>query len=328
MCLNAQGFLRHKDEIENVIVQIFRPYVIGFTETHITSDVGDHELQIMGYKCVRGNSESSRTGGVLLYVDRRAKYKIIATDANERNWWAIKIIICDINCKFLLMLIYHSPNSGDAAFLDFLEESWNGDLLSGNVIIMGDFNINMKINNYCQNKLTKIANAARLRQLVNEPTRITSDSETIIDLVFTNLDISVEIKHEPKVTDHSALVLYYNCIEKQDATWIKMYRNYKQMDKEKFARLIKNEFNMVNTMNDSTVSELANLAISKIVHCLNLTAPIKRSRIKHNKQRNGWFTEEIHCLIRNRDEAHKIARLTKSREDWEIFRKIRNRIVD
>jgi len=45
------------------------------------------------------------------------------------------------------MLVYHSPNSSDAEFLDFLEETCCNELLNGSVIIMGDFNIDMKIKN-------------------------------------------------------------------------------------------------------------------------------------------------------------------------------------
>jgi len=70
ICLNVQGFLKHKDEIENVLLKRFRPSIIRFTETHVTHMVEDHELEINRYVCVRGNSESSRTGGVLLYVDK------------------------------------------------------------------------------------------------------------------------------------------------------------------------------------------------------------------------------------------------------------------
>jgi len=36
---------------------------------HVTHMVENHKLEINGHVCVRGNSESSRTGGVLLYVE-------------------------------------------------------------------------------------------------------------------------------------------------------------------------------------------------------------------------------------------------------------------
>jgi len=60
----VQGFLRHKDEIEIMLHRIALS-LVGFTETHVTQEVKDHELYISGYACVRGNSE---TGGVFLYI--------------------------------------------------------------------------------------------------------------------------------------------------------------------------------------------------------------------------------------------------------------------
>ena len=51
------------------------------------------------------------------------------------------------------MLIYHLPSNSDANFIEFLEKICNNDLLNDGVILMGDFNIDMKIKNYCQNKL-------------------------------------------------------------------------------------------------------------------------------------------------------------------------------
>jgi len=53
--------------------------------------IEDHELEINRYVCVRGNSESNRTGEVLLYVDRNIKFAIVALNICERNWWTIII---------------------------------------------------------------------------------------------------------------------------------------------------------------------------------------------------------------------------------------------
>ena len=67
ICLNAQGFIKHEDEIENILLEKFRSNIMGFTEMHVTNMIEDHELEIKGYICVKGDSESNRTGSVLLY---------------------------------------------------------------------------------------------------------------------------------------------------------------------------------------------------------------------------------------------------------------------
>jgi len=37
---------------------------------------------------------------------------------------------------------------------------------------------------------------------INGPTRITKSSQTIIDLMFANNKIEIQIIHEPKITDY------------------------------------------------------------------------------------------------------------------------------
>jgi len=54
-------------------------------------EIEDHELYISGYAYVRGNSETSRTGGVLFYIKEEIKYKIVSVESCDRNWWAITI---------------------------------------------------------------------------------------------------------------------------------------------------------------------------------------------------------------------------------------------
>lgn len=96
----------------------------------------------------------------------------------------------------------------------------------------------MKVNNYIQGKLTRVLNSVGLKQVVKEATRIVSTSETIIDLVFTNIEMKVKVYHEPKITDHSTVVLYWNVkgVENRNKTIV--CRDYKQMNVDEFGRLI------------------------------------------------------------------------------------------
>lgn len=135
---------------------------------------------------MRCNSENQRTGGVLLYIDENIKYEILGIQSCARNWWSVIVRINDINYKGILMVVYHSPSGSDAKFVKDLEDSCDSILLSDRVIIMGDFNIDMRVDSYVRNNLVRVMNSMGLKQLVNKATRITEYSETIIDLVFSN----------------------------------------------------------------------------------------------------------------------------------------------
>jgi len=150
---------------------------------------------------------------------------------------AITIKVAEVNFRNLIMLIYNSPSGSDAAFIEYLEESCDRTLICDSFIIMGDFNIEMKVQGYIQDKLRKTMNSARLSQLVKEATRITSASETIIDLVFSNMDFHVEVWHESKITDHSMVVLNWNIKETREGNQRILCQDYKRMDVDAFKRL-------------------------------------------------------------------------------------------
>jgi len=67
-----------------------------------------------------------------------------AVERTEGNW----SVMVKKRGRSVIMLVYHSPSSSNCKFLDYMEEICNDDILRRKVIIMGDFNIDMKVNNY------------------------------------------------------------------------------------------------------------------------------------------------------------------------------------
>lgn len=323
--MNAQGFLKHKEEIENELIIKYKPSVIGFTETHVTKQIEEHELHINGYVCVRGDFESSRTGGVLLYIKEGIRFDMIGTERCDGNWWSIIVKIKDKDYIGIIMIVYHSPNGKDGNFINFLEEICINVMQNDNVTIMGDFNMDMSVNNYIKKRLIRVMNSLGLRQLVKEATRIVQNSETLIDLVFGNVEMEVEVWHEPKITDHSAIVVYWNLEEQVDENKAITYRDYKRIDREKFKELISIGLDVIEGDN---VNILANLMVKEIIRCLDVMAPLKTIVLRQKWQGKCWYCEDIKLLIKQRDEAYKVARISKTEEDWEVFRQLRNKTVD
>lgn len=317
--------MKHKDELENELIIKYKPEVIGFTETHVTEQIEEHELHMNGYVCVRGNSESSRTGGVLLYIKEGIRFDMIGIERCEANWWTITVEIKEKDYKGIIMIVYHSPNGKDGDFINFLEDKCTNVMRNDNVIVLGDFNIDMSVNNYIRNRLVRVMNSLGLGQLVKEATRIVQNSATLIDLVFGNVEMEVEVWHEPKITDHSAIVIYWNLEEYVGKNKVITYRDYKRMDREKFKEQISVGLDVIEGDN---VNVLANFLVKEIIRCLDEVAPLKTILVKQKWQGKSWYGEDIKLMIRQRDEAYKVARIRNSKEDWEVFRQLRNKTVD
>jgi len=192
------------------------------------------------------------------------------------------------------MLIYHSPSGSDASFIEYLEESCDRALMSDGVIVMGDFNIDMKVKDYIQDKLRKTMNSAGLSQLVKEARRITSASETIIDLVFPSMDLHIEVWHGSESTDHSMVVLNWNIEEAKEESQRILCRDYKKMDVNHFKRLV--ELN-INVNKEESVNEITSRMIDSIVECIDV-APKKPIVIKNMWQGKQWFSKDTYQLMK------------------------------
>jgi len=97
------------------------------------------------------------------------------------------------------------------------------------------------------------------------------------------------------------------------------------MDVEKFIRMIDSN---LNSIEGDSVNALANLAINVIVGSLDEVAPRRKVILRDRWQGKQWFSDAIRQIIKQRDETYKLARISKSEKDWDLFRQLRNKVVD
>lgn len=74
------------------------------TETHLTEEIGDHELEIQNYETIRVDSTSRATGGVQLYIRQDIKHQVIHRIVEQKNYWFLvtKIMIDKKYCCLLV----------------------------------------------------------------------------------------------------------------------------------------------------------------------------------------------------------------------------------
>ncbi|KAL3281092.1 hypothetical protein HHI36_004316 [Cryptolaemus montrouzieri] len=72
------------------------------------------------------------------------------------------------------------------------------------MIVLGDFNIDVSKKAFYSERHLDMMRGMRLKQLVEDFTRITDRSKNTVDLVFSNiLELKVAVLKEPKIADHS-----------------------------------------------------------------------------------------------------------------------------
>jgi len=236
--------LAHKEEIHHLIMVKKNPAIMALTETRLTPDIDDFEVNVPGYSMVRCDSVSRKTGGSMIYVRNDIRYETLLTEKMEPNCWATAIEIKEKWYKGIVMVVYHSPSASDAVFISFLMDIVEDLVTKSDCIVIGDFNIDFMTNSFYAKKLRTTMSAMGMKQYVEEPTRTTRDSRSIIDLVFANNEIKVNVMHEPMITDHSCLKIEHKGRKaNRDRKYIA--RNYSDFEADQLLKYYRLDWNAI-----------------------------------------------------------------------------------
>ena len=187
--------------------------IICLNETLLDETINDHEVNITGYEILR-KDRNRNGGGVAVYVRNTINY-ISRTELDTNDLEAITVEISKPRSKpFIVNCMYRPPNSTVELFSAYEKLIEKLDSENKEIILIGDFNCDwtgvksgtMKPQT---NKLHEITEAFQFEQMIEQPTRVTEHSETIIDLVFTNkpeLVTNFGVIHIG-ISDHSLIFL-------------------------------------------------------------------------------------------------------------------------
>ena len=229
---------------------------------------------------------------------------------------------------FLVSTWYKPPNSPPDLFNDF--ENLIGEIDGSNreLYLVGDMNTNLLPGVADSNsfKLINVCEIFGLRQLITEPTRITAQSQSLIDLCITNTpDKIVRSGVLPLgISDHSLVYLirktHYTipgCVK------IISTRSFKHFNQEEFladVELI--QWDDINLFSDP--NEMWEFWKNQFLTCIDKHAPIRSKRIGNKK--SPWITHELIRKMRKRDFLKKKAERTKDQYCWNDFKAARNEV--
>lgn len=103
-------------------------------------------------------------------------------------------------------------------------EKWIETIPSeNNIIITGDFYINFLNESSIKKRLEYICADIGLKQLINSPTRVTSNSSTMIDLCFSNIhSLTVASLDDDQISDHKNIEITLKSNQCDKKTTIKL----------------------------------------------------------------------------------------------------------
>ena len=189
-------------------------HVLAINETRLDFTVSNREVHIDGYEIVRRDrATNGRFGGGVCFYIRNCINFSVRNDLSLDQLENLCILINKPKARpFLIATWYRPPNSPVAKF-NYLEKLL-GALDTENIeyYLLGDLNCDLSVTDldHSSRVLMDITGLYNLSQLINEPTRVTDFSSTLIDHIFTNTTDKVVcsgVSHI-SISDHSLIYAY------------------------------------------------------------------------------------------------------------------------
>ena len=177
--------------------------------------------------------------------------------------------------------------------------------------IAGDLNCNVMKHSPEADALNDLCSSLNLTQLITSPTRETSESSTLIDVIMTsNPGLVVESGTvETHISDHHLVYSTLNLkLPKPTPTYVKT-RCYKHYDHRSFLENLAQVPWFENVLIDDA-SKKVNHFNHYFLEVLNQNAPIKTVKIKHRPC--PFVNQEMKEHMKNRNQLLKIAEQTRS----------------
>ena len=330
-------------EYELFFKSINNPFkILVFTETWLTKCKADM-CEFQDYSSVhllrpvdQNIDFKERGGGISIFVHNTLQYK------PRRD---LDVILPYMECcfvevnynnkKYLIAGMYRIPNTDIDLFLDKFNEIIEPLKITSEVIIVGDFNINLLNNDSYKDSFELCLQSNYLVPTILSPTRVATKTlqngqqittQTLID----NIIISPSTTHssgliESCITDHYPI--YISIPEfniDTESTKVIKYRLISENSKRKFKHALTRS-NIYINQNGNAKDGFSNF--NGILNELyNKHFPILTKTVTYKDEAKPWINDILINQMKIRDKLYKLA--TRKRIDVQIYKDFRNLLTN
>lgn len=318
--LNIQGLVSKLDEL-TLLLWSNKIDIFGITESKLNEKHPTSSFAIKGFhEPFRKDRTLNKGGGILIYVKENVNCKRrsdLESDDLEHIWLEIN----QTNSKpFLLSILYRPPDTKISWKNDFEINTEKVQLEDKEIIILGDFNRDLKNQGISQEWLGFISSIG-LTQLIENPTRESNNAKTLIDHIYTDHPQNIVWTLVPKLglSDHYPIF----CSRKINPKFSKnkhhliKYRSFKNLNEQAFLNdILQTDWSPIFQENDVNIS--LQYFIDKFTIIIDKHAPQKQHRVKKAHQPE-WINGEILDAMIERDRF-------KASGDMLNYKVLRNRV--
>lgn len=301
--------------------------IVGLSETWLNTEDPDQLFNIEGYNLIRRDRED-RGGGVAFYIKKFLKCKVVndlgePDNSLEQLWVSLNVA----GKKLCLGTMYRPPNSNMVNALQLLENNLI-DLIPQYDYVMfgGDFNIDFSpLNNPNGYALfSTFLNKYGLIQHITEPTRVTENTSTILDLIISSCP---NFLYEPGVfkmvgiSDHDMVHCKIRVPKTKPKPFFKTYRDFKNFNFDTFVYDL-NNINWDHIFFLPNVDTMLEFLNTNLLYLFDIHAPVKTAKI--TKAPAPWLTDNLKLMIKLKKQALTKYKKCKSNQSWAEYKELRN----
>ena len=201
--------VRNKIADLQIFIQNIPLDYLVFSETKLDESFPNAQFNLDGYE-IRAWIDRDKNSGSLIVVGRRG---IICRRISDFKLHFSECICSELTIsksRWLRFSIYRPPDTGNLSiFFEELSELLSKATLKyQKIIIMRDFNIDLKIKGFGFNKLNQFCDLFNLTNLIKTETCFTKSHKSLIDLFLTNKPLSIQKTHltERGLSDYHKLI--------------------------------------------------------------------------------------------------------------------------
>ena len=303
-CLNINSLTAHIDELRVFMNTTNKIDILAINETKLDSLIQNEEVHLSNFELIRRDRPSNgrNGGGVCFYIRNNITFQV-REDLQSDYLECLTIQVTKPRSKpFLVSTWYRPPHSSPDLFSSFEEIIAKIDVENYDFYLLSDLNVNLLPGAIDRNSshLHNIIDIYGLNQMINEPTRVTETSKTLIDLCLTNCPekISKSGVIHLGISDHSLIFATRKIsYTKSGVHKTVEARQLKNFNNEQFLHDLK----LINwdVSCYTNPNEMWHAWKNNLMTVIDKHAPVKSKRIRNKN--SPWITKDLISKMHKRD---------------------------
>lgn len=242
--LNIRSLFPKRDEIRILLSESNIDFLC-ISETWLHDKIPTSIIDVPGYTCFRRDRTVGRGGGVLIYIKDTFNAKQMYPTVDMSTECLCINVILSQSMQFHILVVYNPPSACTATLCENLDAMFKNFKHKNEMLVFGDFNINW-IDKHCRKKLKNLASKHDFIQMIETPTRITRNTQTLIDVIFANKPDRIIKKYNlvNGLPDHNMILIARKLTKKRMTRFLNPNRYLFKLEIPRKKSLVKSRLNL------------------------------------------------------------------------------------